>query len=87
MVKFVYGRGQFAGQPLNPEQPPIPMGRDRWKKFVKWLDKWGDEIAFLFYCIERGIILFGGGGGFRAKPLDKAGIAQEELKKSKQAGL
>jgi hypothetical protein len=88
MSKFVYGRGEFAGQPLDPERPPIPMGRGRWKKFLKWLDKWGDEIAFLFYLIERGIVLFGsGGGGFRAKPIDKAATIKEELNKSKQAGL
>jgi hypothetical protein len=88
MSKFVYGSGEFAGQPLDPERPPIPMNRGRWKKFLKWLDKWGDEIAFLFYLIERGIVLFGsGGGGFRAKPIDKAATIKEELNKSKQAGL
>jgi hypothetical protein len=86
MSKFVYGRGEFAGQPLNPLQPPIPMGAGRWKRFVKWLDKWSDEIIFLFYLIEKGIILFGG-GGFRAKPIDKAATIKEERTKSKQAGL
>jgi hypothetical protein len=88
MSKFVYGRGEFAGQPLDPERPPIPMGRGRWKKFLKWLDKWGDEIAFLFYLIERGIVLFGsGGGGFFAKPIDKAATIKEEINKTKQAGV
>lgn len=88
MIKFVIGRGPQAGQPLNPEQPPIPMGRGRWKKFVKWVNDNSGLLALLFYCLERGIILFGsGGGGFRAKPLDKAGLAKEELNKSKQAGL
>ena len=87
MSKFVYGRGEFAGQPLDPERPPIPMGQGRWRKFVKWLDKWSNELIFLFYLIEKGIVLFGNGGGFRAKPIDKAATIKEELNKSKQAGL
>ena len=55
MSKFVYGRGEFAGQPLDPERPPIPMGQGRWRKFLKWLDKWSNELIFLFYLIVNHI--------------------------------
>ena len=77
----------MRGMPLDPNFPPFPEATPWWKKFLKWLDKWGNEIALLFYLIDRGIVIFGGsggGGGFRAKPQD---VAKNEIAATKQAGL
>jgi hypothetical protein len=85
-MKFVYASGKMRGMPLDPNYPPFPEALPYWKKFLKWLDKWGNEIALLFYLIDRGIVIFGGGsgGGFRTKPQD---VAKNEIAATKQAGL
>ena len=75
----------MRGMPLDPNYPPFPEATPWWKKFLKWLDKWGNEISLLLYLIDRGIVIFGGsGGGFRAKPQD---VTKNEIAASKQAGL